>query len=255
MSFEGKIAAVTGSSGGMGAAVARGLLADGAKVALIDIADPPQDLVDEDSSALVLKGDVSEEAFVDDAFNKISESFGRLDYLVNAAGVLWFGKDVSLAEIDLAVWDRVLDINLKSMVLSSRRAVDLMQRTGPGKDQTGGAMVHIASIQALRGDDRPQDAYQASKAAMISLSKSIAVQFAHLGIRSNSILPGGTMSPMQQRWVDSPEQLQAASASVPLGRVGTPEDMANAALFLLSDKASFITGTELIVDGGRTALP
>ena len=90
---------------------------------------------------------------------------------------------------------------------------------------------------------------------MISLSKSIAVQFAHLGIRSNSVLPGGTMSPMQQRWVDNPEQLQAASASVPLGRVGTPEDMANAALFLLSDKASFITGTELIVDGGRTALP
>ena len=116
-------------------------------------------------------------------------------------------------------------------------------------------MVHIASIQALRGDDRPQDAYQASKAAMISLSKSIAIQFAYQNIRSNTLLPGGTLSSMQQRWIDDPQKLETAAAATPLGRVGRPEDMANATLFLLSDKASFITGTELIVDGGRTALP
>ena len=255
MSFEGKVAVVTGSSGGMGAAVARGLLSEGAKVALMDISDPPEDLLEFVTNPLVLKGDLSDAAFVDGAFESVAQEFGRLDYLVNAVGVLWFGKDRSLAEIDLEIWNRVLDVNLKSMVLSSRHAVALMQRTAPGKDEPGGAMVHIASIQALRGDDKPQDAYQASKAGMIALSKSIAVQFAHLGIRSNSLLPGGTNSPMQQRWVDDPDLLRAAAASVPLGRVGTSEDMANAALFLLSDKASFITGTELIVDGGRTALP
>jgi len=124
-----------------------------------------------------------------------------------------------------------------------------MKRTG------GGAMVHIASIQALRGDDRPQDAYQASKAAIISLSKSLAIQFAADDIRSNVLVPGGTESPMQERWNRDPALKAAAAASVPLGRVGKTQDMANAALFLLSGKASFITGTELIVDGGRTALP
>ncbi len=115
-------------------------------------------------------------------------------------------------------------------------------------------MVHVASIQALRGDDRPQDAYQASKAAIISLSKSLAVQFAADGIRSNALLPGGTYSPMQERWDRDPAMKQAAAGAVPLGRVGTTQDMADAILFLLSDKAAFITGTELIVDGGRTAL-
>jgi 3-oxoacyl-[acyl-carrier protein] reductase len=124
-----------------------------------------------------------------------------------------------------------------------------MKRSG------GGAMVHVASIQALRGDDRPQDAYQASKAAIISLSKSLAVQFAADGIRSNALLPGGTHSPMQERWDQDPAMKQAAAGAVPLGRVGTTQDMADAILFLLSDKAAFITGTELIVDGGRTALP
>ena len=90
---------------------------------------------------------------------------------------------------------------------------------------------------------------------MIALSKSLAIQFAGDGIRSNSLLPGGALTPMQQRWLDDPEALAAAAASVPLGRVGSAEDMANAAVFLLSDKAAYITGTELIVDGGCTALP
>jgi 3-oxoacyl-[acyl-carrier protein] reductase len=124
-----------------------------------------------------------------------------------------------------------------------------MQKTG------GGALVHFSSTQCLRGDDKPQDAYQVSKAGLLALSKSIAIQFAKAGIRSNVILPSATESPMQARWRQDPELRRATAAGVPLGRVGTVQDMADACLFLLSDRAAFITGTELLVDGGRMALP
>ncbi len=249
MSFEGKTAVVTGAGGGMGLNAAHDLLTAGANVTLIDLKDRPEGLEGGPGRPLYLQGDVGDDGFVKDAVQRTFAETGRLDYLVNAAGVLWFGRDKSMVETALEVWDEVLRINLRSMVHTARHAVPLMKRGG------GGAMVHVASIQALRGDDRPQDAYQASKAAIVSLSKSLAVQFAADGIRSNALLPGGTTSPMQERWDRDPAMKQAAAGAVPLGRVGTTQDMADAILFLLSDKASFITGTELIVDGGRTALP
>ena len=255
MCFVGKVAVITGAGGGMGFAIARALQAGGARLGLIDLKLPSELTGGADQNLLCLEGDVSDPDFIAEAFTGIGAQFGRLDYLVNAAGVLWFGKDRSLVDTKLEVWDRVLEINLKSMVLTARHAVPLMRRTSPEKPAASGAMVHIASIQALRGDTQPQDAYQASKAAMISLSKSIAIQFAGDGIRSNCLLPGGALTGMQQRWHDDGEKLAAAAAAVPLGRVGSAEDMAAATLFLLSDKASFITGTELVVDGGRTALP
>jgi NAD(P)-dependent dehydrogenase (short-subunit alcohol dehydrogenase family) len=174
---------------------------------------------------------------------------GRLDFLVNAAGVLWFDRDRSLLDVDLEIWERVIRINLTGGMLAARHAIPLMQKSG------GGAMVHISSTQCLRGDDRPQDAYQVSKAGILALSKSIAVQFAKDGIRSNVLLPSATDSPMQARWQADPALKARTAAAVPLGRVGTTQDMADACLFLLSDRASFITGTELLVDGGRMALP
>ncbi len=116
-------------------------------------------------------------------------------------------------------------------------------------------MVHVSSIQCLRGDDRPQDAYQVAKAGILALSKSIAIQFAREKIRSNVILPGPTESPMQARWQADPAMKHRTAAAVPLGRVGTTADMAAACLFLLSDRAAWITGTELIVDGGLMARP
>jgi NAD(P)-dependent dehydrogenase (short-subunit alcohol dehydrogenase family) len=115
--------------------------------------------------------------------------------------------------------------------------------------------VHISTIQCLRGDSQPQDAYQASKAGMVALSKSLAIQFAGDKIRSNVIFPGPALTPMQQRWYDDPSKADRVADYVPLKRLGTPEDMANACLFLLSDAAGFITGTELTVDGGVTAMP
>ena len=243
--FVGRTAVVTGAGGGMGLQIASDLLAAGATVAGIDVKDRPDALDD----ALYHQGDVSDQGFVAEAIGNAYAETGRLDYLVNAAGVLWFGRDRSLVEIELETWNRVIAINLTGCMLSARHAIPLMQKSG------GGALVHFSSTQCLRGDDQPQDAYQVAKAGILALSKSIAIQFAKDNIRSNVILPSATESPMQARWEKDPELKRRTAASVPLGRVGTTQDMANACLFLLSEQASFITGTELLVDGGRMALP
>jgi 3-oxoacyl-[acyl-carrier protein] reductase len=243
--FVGRTAVVTGAGGGMGLHVARELRAAGATVAGIDVKDRPDALDD----ALYHQGDVSDDDFVPAAIGSTYTETGRLDYLVNAAGVLWFGRDRSLLDLELEVWNRVIAINLTGCKLTARHAIPPMQQSG------GGAIVHFSSTQCLRGDDKPQDAYQVSKAGILALSKSIAIQFAKDGIRSNVILPSATESPMQARWQKDLELKRATAAGVPLGRVGTTDDMAHACLFLLSDQASFITGTELVVDGGRMALP
>jgi NAD(P)-dependent dehydrogenase (short-subunit alcohol dehydrogenase family) len=243
--FAGRTAVVTGAGGGMGLRIARDLIEAGATVAGIDVKDRPETLDD----ALYHQGDVSDAGFVGQAVGSAYAETGRLDYLVNAAGVLWFERDRSLLDVELEIWNRVIAINLTGCMLTARHAIPLMRETG------GGAMVHFSSTQCLRGDDKPQDAYQVAKAGILALSKSIAIQFAAQKIRSNVILPSATESPMQARWEQDPQLKGATAAGVPLGRVGTTEDMANACLFLLSDAASFITGTELLVDGGRMALP
>lgn len=242
--LEGKRAVVTGAAGGIGYRTAAMLVAEGAEVVMIDVKKPAE-LPTGPGRARFAQGDVTDWTFVREVFDGLS----RLDHLVNAAGVLLFGEDVSAIDIDMRVWDRVMDINLKSMVLTMKAAVPIMQ------GGRGGAIVNIASIQCLRGDPKPQDAYQASKAGVIALTKSIAIQYARTGIRANCVLPGQTWTPLQASWDRDPAAVKRAAEAVPLGRVGRAEDMAAAVLFLLSDKASFITGTELIVDGGVTALP
>jgi NAD(P)-dependent dehydrogenase (short-subunit alcohol dehydrogenase family) len=243
--FAGRTAVITGAAGGMGLQIALDLEAAGARVAGIDVKERPAELAD----ALYFRGDVSDERFVGEAIGGIFAASGRLDYLVNAAGILLFGQDTSFVEVDLEVWDRVLAINLTGCMLTARHATPCMQQSG------GGAMVHFSSIQCLRGDDRPQDAYQVAKAGILALSRSIAIQFAPQNIRSNVILPGPTESPMQARWQEAPDMKHRTAAAVPLGRVGSTKDMAAACLFLLSDRAAYITGTELIVDGGLMARP
>ena len=196
-------------------------------VAGIDVKDRPEALDD----ALYHQGDVSDDRFVREAIGGAYAETGRLDYLVNAAGVLWFGRDRSLLDVELEVWNRVIAINLTGCMLTARHAIPLMRKTG------GGAMVHFSSTQCLRGDDQPQDAYQVAKAGILALSKSIAIQFAKDRIRSNVILPSADREPdagaLEQANRNSSE---ATAAGVPLGRVGTTADMANACLFLLSER-------------------
>ncbi|KLN59599.1 short-chain dehydrogenase [Kiloniella spongiae] len=251
MSFSGKTAIVTGAAGGMGLNIALDLADQGTHVVLIDIKPPSINLQEHKNKDLIsfAQGDVTDSDFIKGVIEKAYVETSRLDYLVNAAGVLWFDKDRSTEEVDLDAWDRIMEINLKSMIITCRHALPYMRKTGSG------SMVHIASVQAMRGDDKPQVAYQASKAGIISLSKTVALEGAKDNIRSNSILPGPTVSPMQERWAEDPKIQRLTESVIPLGRAGTTQDIANATLFLLSDKASYITGTELVVDGGLLSRP
>lgn len=249
MGFSGKVALVAGAGGGMGLNIANDLIQADACVSLADIRSEPQDVREGPGKSHYYEGDLTEDSFVSGVVDATVSEFGRLDFLVNTTGVLWFERDKSLLDMDLETWDQVMAINLKSFMLTSRHAIPHMQKAG------GGAMVHFSSIDALSGDPKPQDAYGASKAAVIRLSKSIAIQFAADNIRSNAILPGPVLSPMQSRWQGKQDVQDEIAKHIPLGRIGSTQDQANACLFLLSDKASFITGTELIVDGGVTAKP
>lgn len=247
--FNGKSAVVTGAGGGMGYRIACDLIEGGACVLMLDIKPRPETIPGKPQQTIYLEVDLTDEAAVAEAVGKAGRDFGGIDYLANVAGALWFGRDCSALEIDPDIWDRVMAVNLKSMVHTAKHVVPLMRARG------GGAMVHFSSTQCLRGDPAPQDAYQAAKAGVVALSKSLAIQLAADNIRSNVIYPGPTESPMQQRWQDNPAQRAATADVVPLGRVGTVEDMSNACLFLLSDRAAYITGTELLVDGGLQARP
>ena len=183
------------------------------------------------------------------AIEKFYKKNKSIDYLINTTGVLWFNKDVSATDIKPEIWDKVFEINLKSMMYLSKTIVPLM------KKNNFGSMVHISSVDALSGDDKPQDAYGASKAAMIRLSKSLAIQFASKNIRSNIILPGPIETGMQKRWKKNPKAKKNLEKFIPLQRVGKPQDISNVCMFLLSDQANYITGTEIIVDGGITSKP
>ena len=244
-----RVVLVTGAGGGMGLQIASDLIHAGARVLMLDLKPKPESIPGTPDQSHYQQVDLTDAARVADAVDTAVQLFGGIDLLANVAGALWFERDKSALEIDLDDWDQVMAINLKSMVHTARQVVPSMRQRG------GGAMVHFSSTQCLRGDSAPQDAYQAAKAGVVAFSKSLAIQLAQDNIRSNVIFPGPSESPMQDRWKADPSKRDATAAAIPLGRVGTVEDMSNACLFLLSDKASFITGTELLVDGGLLARP
>ncbi|WP_435136444.1 SDR family NAD(P)-dependent oxidoreductase [Pseudopelagicola sp. nBUS_19] len=241
--FSGRVAVVTGAGGGMGQQIANLILNAGGSVIMIDLKPEPENVVGSKECRFFAQGDITDRIFVEDTITAGVKRFGRIDYLANVAGVLWFERDASLLDMNLDVWDRVFDINLKSMVHLARATVPHMRSAG------GGAMVHFSSTQCLRGDPKPQDAYSTAKAGVGSLSKSLAMQLATDNIRSNAIYPGFTLTPLQERW-DTAEKIKDVNQTVPLGRIGTPQELALAAAFLLSDGASYITGIDLVVDGG-----
>jgi len=248
LNFKGKTAVVTGASGGMGLETVNKLCLSGIKVLMLDIKEPAKKYL-KDKKVSFAKVDVTNLSDLKIAIKKFYKKNKSIDYLINTTGVLWFDKDISATNINFDTWEKVFEINLKSMVYLSKLIIPKM------KKKKFGAMVHISSVDALSGDDKPQDAYGASKAAMIRLSKSLAVQFAKYNIRSNTILPGAVDTPMQNRWKKNPLAKKQLSKNIPLQRIGRPKDIANTILFLLSDEGSYITGTEIIVDGGITAKP
>ena len=249
LSFKGKSAIVTGACGGMGLEISNKLSENNISVLMLDLRSPNKEFLLKNRNCHFKKVDVTNfkkmKKCIDDFYKKQKS----IDYLINTTGVLWFNKDVSAVDINSDIWDKVFEINLKSMMYLSKIVVPLM------KKKKFGSMVHISSIDALSGDDKPQDAYGASKAAMIRLSKSFAIQFASNNIRSNIILPGPIETGMQIRWKKNLKAKKSLEKIIPLNRIGKPTDIANASVFLLSDQANYITGTEIIVDGGLTSKP
>jgi NAD(P)-dependent dehydrogenase (short-subunit alcohol dehydrogenase family) len=247
--LDGKITLITGAGSGMGREACLVFAAEGARVAALDV-----DAASLDATASLVGGtggeiatfvaDVANEHQVQRAVEAASERFGALHVLYNNAGVLWRDRDLGVLETDEAVWDRVMAINLKGMVWVCKYGIPKLIEAG------GGAVVNIGSTSALLGDTVPQDAYTASKGAVISLTRSLAVQFAPQGVRANCIHPGFVDTPMQTVRTTDPEWVEIAKQFIPIGRLGTPRDVVNAALFLASDDASYITGAELVVDGG-----
>ena len=249
LNFKGKTAVITGASGGMGLEISKKLAQNNISVLMLDLKSPGKNFLNNNKNCKFKKVDVTNFRNLQLQIDKFYKQHQSIDYLINTTGVLWFNKDVSAVDIDSNIWDKVFEINLKSMMHLSKIIVPKMIKN------KFGSMVHISSIDALSGDDKPQDAYGASKAAMIRLSKSLAIQFASKNIRSNIILPGPIDTEMQIRWKKNPSTKKNLEKFIPLNKVGKPEDISNASIFLLSDQASYITGTELIVDGGITAKP
>ena len=247
LSFKGKSAVITGASGGMGLEISKKMSENNISVLMLDLQSPSKDFLLKNKNCVFKQVDVTDFKKLKSHIDSFYKNNKSIDYLINTTGVLWFDKDVSAVDISSDIWDKVFEINLKSMMYLSKIVVPLM------KKNSFGSMVHISSIDALSGDDKPQDAYGASKAAMIRLSKSFAIQFASNNIRSNIVLPGPIDTGMQVRWKKNPKTKKNLEKFIPLNKVGKPEDISNASIFLLSDQASYITGTELIVDGGITS--
>lgn len=247
--LNGKVALITGAGSGMGREACLVFANEGARIAAVDIdapslAETAALVRDAGGDLATFAADVGDEHQVRGAIEGAVERFGSLHILYNNAGVLWRDRDVSVLQTDEATWDRVFAVNLKGMVWVCKHGVPHLIEAG------GGAIVNIGSTSALLGDTIPQDAYTASKGAVISLTRNLAIQLAPHGIRANCIHPGFTDTPMQTVRTSDAAWVEAAVAQIPLGRLGAARDVVNAALFLASDEASYVTGIELVVDGG-----
>jgi NAD(P)-dependent dehydrogenase (short-subunit alcohol dehydrogenase family) len=252
LTLEGKVALITGGASGLGLEVARQMAAAGARLVLVDwdkqsLEAAAASLTRAKGDVRSLQGDVSDPATATRAIDLSRSAFGRLDILFNNAGIDPL-RARSVVETEVSDWDRILDVNVRSAYLMSRAAVLLMREGG------GGSIVNTASIAGIKpaGDEA---AYSVSKAAMISLTGSLALDFAADGIRANCVCPGFMEMVMTDRRKDLTEEQQTAraegaSARVPLGRQGTYEEVAKAVLFLAGSDASYVTGVSLVVDGG-----
>jgi NAD(P)-dependent dehydrogenase (short-subunit alcohol dehydrogenase family) len=249
--LSGKVALITGAGMGIGREASLLFAEHGARVIVADInhqaADETVALVQAaGGEAIAVSGDVALEADVKRLVAEGVQAYKALHILYNNAGVLWKDRDRSVLETDDTHWERVIAINLKSVFWVTKYGIPHLQRAG------GGSIIMVGSVSALAGFTRAQDAYTAAKGGLISLNKSLAIQFAKDNIRSNIIHPGIVDTPLQAPYLTEALRTEFETG-IPLGRIAHPREIASVALFLASDESSYMTGAELVVDGGFMA--
>ena len=248
--LDGKAAFISGGARGMGAEEARLFASEGAMVAIGDILDDEgaslaAEINGNGGDCVFARLDVTSESDWQAAIAAAVARFGRLDILVNNAGIGGVGG--MLEDTSASDWDRVMDINGKGVFLGLKAAVPEMRKAG------GGSVINISSQLGIVGTDNSSPQYQASKGAVRLLTKSAAIQHAPDGIRVNSVHPGPVVTPMTARRRANPEEYALMLSRIPLGRFAEPREIAAAVLYLASDESSFVTGSELVVDGGWVA--
>jgi NAD(P)-dependent dehydrogenase (short-subunit alcohol dehydrogenase family) len=251
MRLQGKIAVITGTAAGIGRASALRFAEEGALIVGADVTEAANAetarLVREAGGTMVSTTvDVTDDASVAALFGLAEEQFGRVDVIFNNAGVMLPGDDDAITTPDEVI-DRTLAINVKGVIHGCRHGIPALRRAG------GGSIINTASFVATLGAATPQIAYTASKGAVLSLTRELAVIHAREGIRVNALSPGPLQTELLMSFLDTEEKRQRRLVHVPMGRFGTASEMANAALFLASDESSYMTGSNLQVDGGITA--
>jgi NAD(P)-dependent dehydrogenase (short-subunit alcohol dehydrogenase family) len=251
MRLRDKVTIITGGGGGMGRVAAQMFAAEGAAVVVAEYSETAGAETVElvraaGGKATFVKTDVSNEADAKAMVDQAVSTYGRLDCLYNNAGVMP-EADHSVIDTDVATWDSVMAVNVRGVFLGCKFAVPAMVEGG------GGSIINIASFVALVGCSVPQDAYTASKGAVLSLTRSLAVQFGPQGIRTNAICPGPVETPLLMDWLVKDEAAkQLRLARNPTGRFGKPEEIVHMAVYLASDESRWTNGASLVVDGGIT---
>ena len=242
MRLKDKVCIITGASSGMGLEAARRFAEEGAKVVRTDIKEGPNV-----PGTTFVKADVSREADCKALIEAAVKKHGGLDVLYNNAGI-FPADDHSVIDTEEKVWDRVFAVNVKGTAFPCKYAIPELVKRG------GGSVVNIASFVALLGCTVPQDAYTASKGAIIALTKSLAVQFGPKGVRANAICPGPIETPLLTEWLlKEPAEKAKRINRIPMGRFGRPLDIVNLALYLASDESTWTNGAAIVVDGGITS--
>ena len=249
MRLEGKVALISGGARGQGAVEAKLFAREGAKVVFGDILDESGKQVEAEiheagGEAAYVHLDVTREDDWRTAVNTAIDRYGKLDILVNNAGILIRKGIEDTTEED---WDRIMGVNTKGAFLGTKHSIPAMRQAG------GGSIVNISSTAGLVASPSGSASYTASKGAVRLLTKSTAVQYAKEGIRCNSIHPGPIDTDMIQETLTDPAKLEERMQRLPMGRVGTADEIAYGVLYLASEEASFVTGSELVIDGGTTA--
>jgi NAD(P)-dependent dehydrogenase (short-subunit alcohol dehydrogenase family) len=246
--LDGKVCVITGAGGGMGAEAARVFADEGAQVVVADVDEEAAAGVAESiGQRFAVQVDVADEASVEAMYRVAAEELGGIDVLYNNAGISP-PDDASILETELDAWERVQAVNARGVFLCCKHGIPYLLERG------GGSVINVASFVALVGAATSQISYTASKGAVLSLSRELAVQFARQGIRVNALCPGPVETPLLLRiWGDDPAAAQRRLVHLPMGRLARPREVVNAALFLASDESSYVTGATFLVDGGLTA--